>query len=46
MHNFNITGLEPAAKELKSASSYAVLAPLDNFVIEFALHAGDRIHLH
>ncbi|TMS81561.1 cellulose biosynthesis protein BcsE [Pseudoalteromonas sp. S554] len=39
MHNFNITGLEPAAKELKSASSYAVLAPLDNFVIEFALHA-------
>ena len=39
MHNFNITGLEPAAKELKSASSYAVLAPLDNFVVEFALHA-------
>ena len=39
MHNFNITGLEPAAKELKSASSYAVLAPLDNFVIELALHS-------
>jgi len=39
VHNFNITGLEPAAKELKSASSYAVLAPLDNFVIELALHS-------
>ncbi|WP_165739457.1 cellulose biosynthesis protein BcsE [Pseudoalteromonas sp. Z1A6] len=39
MHNFNITGLEPAAKELKSASSYAVLAPLDNFSIELALHS-------
>ncbi|MEL0647128.1 cellulose biosynthesis protein BcsE [Pseudoalteromonas agarivorans] len=39
MHNFNITGLEPAAKELKPASSYAVLAPLDNFVIEVALHS-------
>ncbi|GAA59421.1 protease BcsE [Pseudoalteromonas sp. BSi20652] len=39
MHNFNITGLESAAKELKSASSYAVLAPLDNFVVELALHA-------
>jgi len=39
VHNFNITGLEPAAKELKSASSYAVLAPLDNFVIEVALHS-------
>jgi len=39
VHNFNITGLEPAAKELKPASSYAVLAPLDNFVIEVALHS-------
>ncbi|MBH0021994.1 cellulose biosynthesis protein BcsE [Pseudoalteromonas sp. SWXJ133] len=39
MHNFNITGLEPVAKELKLASSYAVLAPLDNLVIELALHA-------
>ncbi|MBQ4798171.1 cellulose biosynthesis protein BcsE [Pseudoalteromonas sp. MMG006] len=39
MHNFNITGLEPAAKELKPASSYAVLAPLDNFVIEVSLHS-------
>ncbi|GAB0110420.1 cellulose biosynthesis protein BcsE [Pseudoalteromonas distincta] len=39
MHNFNITGLEPAAKELKPASSYAVLAPLDNFAIELALHS-------
>jgi len=39
VHNFNITGLEPVAKELKSASSYAVLAPLDNLVIELALHA-------
>ena len=39
MHNFNITGLEPVAKELKLASSYAVLAHLDNLVIELALHA-------
>jgi len=39
VHNFNITGLEPVAKELKLASSYAVLAPLDNLVIELALHA-------
>ncbi|MBW4966395.1 cellulose biosynthesis protein BcsE [Pseudoalteromonas sp. CR1] len=42
MHNFNIPGLEPAAKELKSASSYAVLAPLDNFVVELALHAVNQ----
>jgi hypothetical protein len=42
VHNFNIPGLEPAAKELKSASSYAVLAPLDNFVVELALHAVNQ----
>ena len=38
MHKFNITGLDPAAKEIKPASSYAILAPLDNLAIEFALH--------
>lgn len=42
MHNFNIMELEPAAKELKPASSYAVLAPLDNFAIELALHAVNQ----
>jgi cellulose biosynthesis protein BcsE len=39
VHKINIVGLDPAAAELKSAASYAILAPLDNFVIEFALQS-------
>ncbi|WP_213608695.1 cellulose biosynthesis protein BcsE [Pseudoalteromonas sp.] len=46
MYNFDITGLESAAKELKSASSYAILAPLDNFVIELALHSIKQSSIH
>ncbi|MEM5545108.1 cellulose biosynthesis protein BcsE [Pseudoalteromonas fuliginea] len=39
MHKFNILGLDPAAEEIKPAAIYAVLAPLDNFSIEFILHS-------
>jgi len=39
LHQLNISGLEPFAKELQTASSYAVLAPQDNIVIEFALQS-------
>lgn len=39
MHQLNISGLAPFAQELKVTSSYAVLAPQDNIVIEFALQS-------
>ena len=42
MQNFNISGLQPSAAELKPASLYAILAPLDNFATELALHAINK----
>lgn len=42
MHKLNITGLNSAAKELNSAASYAILAPLDDFAIEFSLQSVDN----
>ncbi|ALS33687.1 hypothetical protein PTRA_a2614 [Pseudoalteromonas translucida KMM 520] len=45
MHQLNISGLEPFAKELQTASSYAVLAPQDNIVIEFVLHCVNESYL-
>ena len=42
MQNFNISGLQSSAAELKPASLYAILAPLDNFATELALHAINK----
>ncbi|WP_372759841.1 cellulose biosynthesis protein BcsE [Pseudoalteromonas sp.] len=39
MFKFHISGLEPTAQQLMSTSNYALLAPLDSFVIELALQA-------
>lgn len=41
MHKVNITGLNSTVREIKPASSYAILAPLDNLAIEFALQSID-----
>ncbi|XQF90573.1 hypothetical protein ACOBV8_03220 [Pseudoalteromonas espejiana] len=42
MQNFNISGLQPSVAELKPASIYAILAPLDNFATELALHSINK----
>jgi cellulose biosynthesis protein BcsE len=39
VHKFNVEGLSLAAQELKVSGCYAIIAPLENLVIDFALHA-------